>query len=117
MAQSDVEPTLSSDELDILLIHAAIVDEDGYEPEDDDWTATYSPVLLNKSIAAAWELKAGKLGAGESFTSDGATFNPQERRQFALDMADRYRRKVAASVETPGRTAYRSSSYSSTVIN
>jgi hypothetical protein len=73
--------------------------------------------LLNKSIAAAWEMKAGKLSAGESFTSDGATFNPQERRQFALDMADRYRRKVAGSVETPGRTAYRSSSYSSVVIN
>lgn len=102
--QSAIEPTLSGGELDVLLSLAAIVDEDGYEPQDDDWTPTYSPNLLNLAIAQGWNVKAGKLGAGETGSSDGATFNPEVRRQFCLDQEMKYRNKVSGSFLTAGRT-------------
>lgn len=103
--QSDVEPTLSEAELDVLLTLAQVPDADGYEPQDDDWTPTYSATFLNLSIAEGWEVKAAKLGAGETFSADGASFNPETRRQFCLDKAAVYRKKVGASAIVSGRAS------------
>lgn len=102
--QDTVEPTLSAGELDTLLTFAATVDADGNEPQDDAYTPTYSAMTLNLAIAEGWAVKAAKLGAGENFSSDGATFDPQTRRAFCLDQAATFRKKVSGSAVMLGRT-------------
>lgn len=69
------------------------------------WTPTYDGGRLNSAAAEGWRLKAGKLGAGESFSADGASFDPDKRRAFCLAMAKEYRNKVAGTAATPGRVA------------
>lgn len=105
LVQSDVEPTLSSAELDDLLSLAAVVDEDGNQPDADDWTPTYAAMWLNSAAAEGWRTKAAKLGAGETFSSDGASFDPETRRKFCQEQARLYDNKVAGTVRVPGRTA------------
>lgn len=105
MTQSNVIPQLNEDELADLLTMAAVQDSSGLAPDDDDWTATYSTVYLNASAAEGWRWKAGKLSEGETFSADGASFNPEVRRQFCLDMAERYGKRIAGTMRTPGRVA------------
>lgn len=105
MVQDDVEPSLSDADLHDLLTYAAVADSDGRRPDDDAWQPAYSAVWLNAAAAEGWRTKAAKLGAGETFTSDGASFDPQARRAFCLEMATTYQRRIAGSSRTPGRTA------------
>lgn len=105
MTAAEVEPVLGSAELEDLLSLAAITDTSGIYPDDDDWTPTYNAIWLNAAAAEGWRTKAAKLGGGENFSSDGASFDPQVRRQFCLDMADTYAKKVAGSPSVAGRTA------------
>jgi len=119
MTQYATEPALTSDDLSDLLMHAASEDEDGREPQEDAWEPTYSAIWLNAAAAEGWRWKAGKLGAGETFSSDGASFNPEQRRNFCLEMAQRYQMRVAGSIRTKGRTAQASSAidYDKALVN
>jgi len=107
MTQSGVEPVLSSDELIDLLSMAAILDNTGRTSSDASWTPTYAAGSLNAAAAEGWRWKAGKLGDGETFTGDGATFSPEIRRQFCMDQADVYRKRIVGSVPLIGRTSQR----------
>jgi hypothetical protein len=105
--QSSVEPALSSDELTDLLALAAIVDAVGKTPADAGWTPTYSPNALNGAAAEGWRWKAGKLGDGETFSGDGASFNPEVRRTFCMDQAEVYRKRIVGTMPLTGRTSQR----------
>lgn len=54
-------PALSVAEVDRLLARALITDENGYEPDDVGYTATYSLASVNAAIAMGWRMKAGKV--------------------------------------------------------
>lgn len=105
MVQATVIPQLNDDELADLLSMAAVADSTGLAPEHDDWTATYSAIALNASAAEGWRWKAGKLSEGETFSADGASFQPEVRRQFCMDMAERYQRRVRGTITVTGRVA------------
>lgn len=105
MVQSSIEPTLSDAELDDLLSLAQVVDADGRKPSNDAWEPTYGAIEINGSAAEGWRWKAAKLGAGETFSSDGATFNPETRRQFCMDMAKQYQSRIHGTQRMTGRTA------------
>lgn len=119
MVQDDVEPTLSDDDLNDLLSLAAVVDADDRRPDNDAWEPTYSVIFLNASAAEGWMVKAGKLSAGETFSSDGASFNPEVRIRSCLDLAERYRKRVVGTNNTPGRTAQSPAAllYEETLLN
>jgi len=70
-----------------------VMDEDGYEPDEDDWTATYD---LNAAAAEIWTEKAATLVAGYDFQAGGATYNRSQAYQQAMAQARHYmsRRQV-----------------------
>lgn len=57
MIASDIEPTVSDDEVDELLADAAICDAAGLHPGDDGWTPTYD---LKAAACAGWLIKAAR---------------------------------------------------------
>jgi len=71
-----------------------VMDEDGYEPDEDDWTATYD---LNAAAAEVWTEKAAGLVAGYDFNAGGATYNRSQAYQQAMAQARHYlsRRQVS----------------------
>ena len=60
MTAWDVDPTLSEDELDELLIPCCLVDHSGLAPTDPGWTPTYD---INAAAAAGWLIKAARAAA------------------------------------------------------
>lgn len=60
LAAWDTEPELTETEVEELLDTAAVADEEGNSPSNDDWTPTYD---LNKAAADAWLIKAGRASA------------------------------------------------------
>ena len=49
-----------------------VMDEDGYEPEDDDWTPTYD---LAAAASILWGEKAMQHVGEYKFSADGSTFD------------------------------------------
>ncbi|MGD9590576.1 MAG: hypothetical protein AB7Q37_11290 [Pyrinomonadaceae bacterium] len=56
----DTEPALTEDELDELLLAAALEDKAGLHPQHEEWTPTYD---LNAAAAAGWLIKAGRASS------------------------------------------------------
>jgi hypothetical protein len=104
MLQNDIEPVLSDETLTDLLSYAAIRDADRNAVDHEAWTPTYSAIWLNGAAAEGWRAKAARLGAGETFSADGFSAHPEERRQFCLDMARAYDQRVGGTMGLPGRT-------------
>lgn len=57
MIASDMEPTVSEDEVDELLADAAMCDHDGLPPGDGEWTPTYD---FNAAATSGWLIKAAR---------------------------------------------------------
>lgn len=91
----DVAPTLTGPEVQALLPLAAVDDADGYTPDADDWTPTYSTVGCYRAVAEGYGIKVGKASGRFDFTSDGQTF----RRSQMVDHLDEQRRLYAAKVQ------------------
>ncbi len=56
----DIEPALTEDDLNELLVIAALTDADGLTPINEEWTPTYD---LNTAAATGWLIKAGRAAA------------------------------------------------------
>jgi hypothetical protein len=69
------------------------------------WTPTYSAIGLNYAALKGWEMKYAKLTAGETFSADGASFNPEARRADIEIQIARFRRLTAGSFRLTGRTS------------
>lgn len=69
------------------------------------WTPTYSALGLNRAALKGWEMKYAKLTAGETFSADGASFNPETRRADIETQIARFRRMTAGSFRLTGRTS------------
>jgi len=60
MTAWDTGPELSEDNLTDLLGAAALEDEEGLDPFNEEWTPTYD---FNAAAVAGWLMKAGKAAA------------------------------------------------------
>jgi hypothetical protein len=105
MLQNDIEPVLSDETLIELFSYAAIPDADRNAVDHEAWAPTYSTIWLNAAAAEGWRAKAARLGAGETFSADGFSAHPEERRDFCLAMAKEYDKRVGGTMGLPGRTA------------
>ena len=56
----ETEPVLSEIEVEDILNASSIADEEGNEPENDNWTPTYD---INKAAADGWLIKAARASA------------------------------------------------------
>lgn len=105
---AEVEPILSDVELTHCLAAAAVADEGGLYPGEDDYTPTYSKLSLNAAYARACRLKAMKLGEAADYSdNNGNSHRPQDRRQFFIDQAKDYEAK-AVSIATVRTNRYAS---------
>jgi hypothetical protein len=95
MVASDVEPILTPEELDFLLMTCAIVDRNGRTPLDDDWFPTYN---LNRGAVAGWRLKAGKCSDLSSIRTGDLTILDNEIFKQCSQMIALYQRKLNAVV-------------------
>jgi hypothetical protein len=68
----------------------AVIDEDGYEPDEDEWTETYD---LNAAAADIWDEKAAALVGRIDFNSDGGQFSASQFYEQAKRQAQFYRSK------------------------
>ncbi len=96
------DPVLPTWRLAELLTMAAVTDDDGYAPDEDDWTPTYGTQGLYRAAAEAWTIKAGMCADRFDFTTDGQTFRRSQVMDHCEALAARYRRKAGGSVTTPG---------------
>lgn len=65
----------------------AVMDNEGRDPDHDDWVATYD---LNAAASDIWTEKAAKVAHEFDFTSDGATFRREQKVKHAKSMAAFY---------------------------
>jgi hypothetical protein len=74
------EDTYTDEILSDIIERYPVLDDDGYGPDDDDWTATYD---LHAAAAEVWEEKAASLVGNYDFSADGSSFH----RSQAYDQA------------------------------
>jgi hypothetical protein len=92
------EPTLSDDELDVLVARCKRVDINGIFADDANWEATWS---LNSSIALGWEIKAGKVATAVDVATAKTKLTRSQMYDQLMKMADRWRRRVMDAIEIP----------------
>lgn len=95
MVASDVDPTLSEDELADLLVMAKVADGEGLAPSDDDWEPTFN---LIGAAAEGWRWKAGKSVPRFGVSLDGETLNRHHVYAHCLKQADSYARRNVGSI-------------------
>jgi hypothetical protein len=88
MLAIDIEPILTSADVDDLLAQSRLRDTCGRRPGDPAWVATYD---LNAAAAAGGGGKAGRATANFQFAEDGQSFSPQQVFEHCQAMATLYR--------------------------
>ena len=98
MIADSTSTTYSDDDLEEIIESYPVLDSDGYDPEDDDWTATYD---LNAAAAQIWEEKAAAYIGSYDFSADGGSFNRSQMYEQAMKMARHYHsRKRVKTITT-----------------
>lgn len=78
---------LTTDELDLCLADAAVVDADGAQVDDPGWAGAWD---WNYAAGRGWDLKAGKVAADFTFSADDASYSKDTVMQKCLQMAQTY---------------------------
>lgn len=98
--QPDVDPVLTSTEVDELVTLAKCEDEDGNLPGDDGYVDTYNTPGCHYAIAQGYEIKYAKAVGRFSFTTDGQTFTRNQTLDHLEHMRARHAAKVQRTVKT-----------------
>lgn len=114
MVQASTEPTLSTDEVQLLLDSVKLVDSENRLPTDAAWEGNYD---LNRAASQGWEWKAGKVASWYAFSDSGSSFNRQQVYDHCMAIAKRYANKVVSIVNLPGYLSVLSGTDDETVVN
>jgi len=98
--QPDHDPKLQPDDVDQLLDMARGVDAEGRGPLEDEWDGAYGIRGLYAALAEGWSIKAGLAADRFDFMTDGQRFQRSQVIDHCEAQADRWRRKLAASLRT-----------------
>ena len=82
------DATYTDNVLDTYIEEYPLVDSAGYEPDDDDWTATYD--LYAAAADICQELAAAEADQVDT-TADGAAFALSQQQRNYLTQAQKYR--------------------------
>jgi hypothetical protein len=104
LTKAEVEPVLTTAEIDRMVAKSKRQDADGRYPSDAAWEPTWD---LNRGAAYGWRQKAAGVAGAYTFSSGGKTFNRAEMRSSFLEMAREYERKIVGTVEVEGTLAKR----------
>jgi hypothetical protein len=100
MVSEPATTTYSDAAIQTIIEAHALVDSEGYSPDQANWTATYD---LNAAAADIWEEKAGGVFDHFDFTADGGHFTRSQKYEHAMKQARYYRSKrnyAAVELET-----------------
>ncbi|RPH37052.1 MAG: hypothetical protein EHM90_00445 [Chloroflexi bacterium] len=89
----DYEPMLTPDDIDDLVTLAQRADENGRDPDEDDWEPTYD---LTAAVASGWETKAARASGDFRFEEDNQAFYREHVYQHCRKQADRWGRGMVA---------------------
>lgn len=102
MIAPDMDPTLSTADVDDLIAIAKRPAPDGVVPSDAQWTPTWD---LNAAARMGWEIKAGRAAASFDFGEDSQRFNRSQVHDACMAMARLYSTArgsvVVSSTTTP----------------
>lgn len=93
--QVDAFPALTPAEIDRCAEAAKRADASGLAPGATGWTPTYDEAAAE---AAAWEIKAAKVAADFSYSSDGVSVNRSEMFDHFTELADRARHRRGGTI-------------------
>ena len=96
LARASDDPTLCPPELDYCLELSRISDDHLNAPISTNWCGAWN---LNRAAYEAWLLKAGKCASFHDITIDGRTFSASQVYKQCNDMADRFRRRLAGTID------------------
>ena len=71
-----------------------LIDADGYEPNDTDWTPAYD---LSAAAERLWQEKAAALAGGYDFAADGGNFKRSQAYEMAMKQARYWASRKAPS--------------------
>src|SRR5438270_13195716 len=95
MTAWDVEPAITDDELDELLVPCCIKDKAGLPPSDPGWTPTYD---LNSAAAGGWLIKAARAAAMVEIDPPGSGIMTSKVFDNCRAMARIYRAKTRLNI-------------------
>lgn len=71
-----------------------VMDSEGYEPDEDGWTAIYD---LNAAAADIWDEKASSVQKYYNFQADGAQYSQSDLFEMAMEKVRYYRARSKSS--------------------
>lgn len=95
MVNEPTSDTYDDATLTIYIERYPLIDADGNEPTEDDWTATYN---LYAAAADICMEKAATAAAKFDFAADGAQFNLSQSERSLRLLAEQYRAQAAQQV-------------------
>ena len=78
------DTTYNDDDIRAYLSNWALVDSEGRDPDNDDWTEAYD---LHAAAAEIWEEKAAKVSHQHDFSADGSSFSANQMYNNCMEMA------------------------------
>lgn len=97
VAESDDSNGYTDAVLEDAIERYPLLDADGLEPTDAEWTATYD---LNAAAAEVWGEKSAALSGSFDFSADGASFTRSQAHMQALKMQRHYAARRAPGTIT-----------------
>lgn len=85
------QPALASEELDILLQMARVLDKNGLRPTDTGWEPSFN---VNYAVSQAWLLKASRLADRYLFMSGGKMLSRNQFYDHCMRQAKVYAAKA-----------------------
>ena len=83
-AQAAVDPILSDDDINNLLLDCRIVDSENRLITDANYVSTYD---LNLAVSTAWELKSAKVSGNYAFADNGLNIHREQIIENCLRLA------------------------------
>ena len=94
MVAATSRPTLTDDDLDVVLDSARIRDSAGLWPTETGWDESWD---LNAAAAEGWRIKAGQVAGDYTFTADDASYSRGDVLASMERMVSMYAAKVVGS--------------------
>lgn len=95
MIAADVDPILTVDEVDDLLLMAKREDSEGLAPSDDDWEPTFD---LVSAAAEGWRWKAGRTVPRYGVSLDTESLQRQQVYAHCMSQANNYAKRIVGNL-------------------
>lgn len=95
MIDEPTTDTYDDDALETYIERYPLIDADGHESSDDDWTATYN---LYAAAADIWRQKKAAEVKKVDFTADGGSFQMSQKERNMRRMIEEYEAKAAVGM-------------------